>query len=367
MANNIQWGIADKMSNTTPSQEEKRRRELSSKRTTITNLTNDLFSPHPIMNDGLDKLVNFGLEKIDPDTPKAFEVRLYDGGGADAWAKNYGVGGILLKNIMDASKYNDIAISGEVKTEDPFGEEQVKKLTGEDKKIAMSWMPLVITGRTLGFSDMSNVSNKIIKNLSARGMSEENALINKAIDMVPAEEGKATVVDNKTINQAAAEAIKFKDPESRAKYLLDLKKKYGTELWSKEIDLISDPKLGIIDGGTVAFMTAMVNNDQDAMKVYRAFSLAKPEAKVESLVRTKQEIGSDRFFKKVRGILDLKMLSDDAIVLFAKKLDKKDLDKFIKIYAEFSKQEQDAADAEEEAKRIEEEKKAALDALGTEQ
>jgi hypothetical protein len=367
MANNIQWGIADKMSNTTPSQEEKRRRELSSKRTTITNLTNDLFSPHPIMNDGLDKLVNFGLEKIDPDTPKAFEVRLYDGGGADAWAKNYGVGGILLKNIMDASKYNDIAISGEVKTEDPFGEEQVKKLTGEDKKIAMSWMPLVIAGRTLGFSDMSNVSNKIIKNLSARGMSEENALINKAIDMVPAEEGKATVVDNKTINQAAAEAVKFKDPESRAKYLLDLKKKYGTELWSKEIDLISDPKLGIIDGGTVAFMTAMANNDQDAMKVYRAFSLAKPEAKVESLVRTKQEIGSDRFFKKVRGILDLKMLSDDAIVLFAKKLDKKDLDKFIKIYAEFSKQEQEAADAEEEAKRLEEQGKAASDVLGSDQ
>jgi hypothetical protein len=367
MANNIQWGIADKMSNTTPSQEEKRRRELSSKRTTITNLTNDLFSPHPIMNDGLDKLINFGLEKIDPDTPKAFEVRLYDGGGADAWAKNYGVGGILLKNIMDASKYNDIAISGEVKTEDPFGEEQVKKLTGEDKKIAMSWMPLVIAGRTLGFSDMSNVSNKIIKNLSARGMSEENALINKAIDMVPAEEGKATIVDNKTINQAAAEAVKFKDPESRAKYLLDLKKKYGAELWSKEIDLISDPKLGIIDGGTVAFMTAMANNDQDAMKVYRAFSLAKPEAKVESLVRTKQEIGSDRFFKKVRNILDMKMLSDDAIVLFAKKLDKKDLDKFIKIYAEFSKQEQAAADAEEEAKRLEEQRKAASDALGTEQ
>lgn len=367
MANNIQWGIADKMSNTTPSQEEKRRRELSSRRTTITNLTNDLLSPHPIMNDGLDKLVNFGLEKIDPDTPKAFEVRLYDGGSADAWAKNYGVGGILLKNIMDASKYNDIAISGEVKTEDPFGEEQVKKLTGEDKKIAMSWMPLTIVGRTLGFSDMANVSNKIIKNLSARGMSEEKALINQAIDMVPAEEDKATIVDNKTINQAAAEAVKFKDPESRAKYLLELKKKYGTELWAKEIDLISDPKLGIIDGGTVAFMTAMVNNDQDAMKVYRAFSLAKPEAKVESLVRTKQEIGSDRFFKKVRSILELKMLSDDAIVLFAKKLDNKELDKFIKIYAEFSKQEQEAKDAEEEAAILEEQQKAMSDALGQDQ
>jgi hypothetical protein len=63
----------------------------------------------------------------------------------------------------------------------------------------------------------------------------------------------------------------------------------------------------------------------------------------------------------------MKMLSDDAIVLFAKKLDKKDLDKFIKIYAEFSKQEQAAADAEEEAKRLEEQRKAASDALGTEQ
>lgn len=367
MANNIQWGIADKMSNTTPSQEEKRRRELSSRRTTITNLTNDLFSPHPIMNDGLDKLVNFGLEKIDPDTPKAFEVRLYDGGSADAWAKNYGVGGILLKNIMDASKYNDIAISGEVKTEDPFGEEQVKKLTGEDKKIAMSWMPLTIVGRTLGFSDMANVSNKIIKNLSARGMSEEKALINQAIDMVPAEEDKATIVDNKTINQAAAEAVKFKDPESRATYLLDLKKKYGDDLWAKEIELISDPKLGIVDGGTVAFMTAMANNDQDAMKVYRAFSLAKPEAKVESLIRTKQEIGSDRFFKKVRSILDFKMLSDDAIILFAEKLDKKDLQRFAKIYSEFSKQEQDAKDAEEEAARLEEQQKAMKEALGQDQ
>jgi hypothetical protein len=367
MANNIQWGIADKMSNTTPSQEEKRRRALSSKRTTITNLTNDLFSPHPIMNDGLDKLINFGLEKIDPNTPKAFEVRLYDGGSPDAWAKNYGVGGILLKSIMDASKYNDIAISGEVKTDDPFGEEQVKKLTGDDKKIAMSWMPLSIVGRTLGFSDIANVSNKIIKNLSARGMSEENALINEAIQEVPVEEGKQKVVDNKTINQAAAEAVKFKDPESRAKYLLDLKDKYGDDAWSKEIDLISSPKAGILDGGTVAFMSAMANNDQDALKVYRAFSLAKPEAKVESLMRTKQEIGSDRFFKKVRSILDFKMLNADAILLLADKLEGKELDKFIKIYSEFSKKEQEAAAAEEEAKRIEEEKKAALDALGTEQ
>jgi hypothetical protein len=367
MSNNIQWGIADKMSNTTPSQEEKRRRALSSKRTTITNLTNDLFSPHPIMNDGLDKLVNFGLEKIDPDTPKAFEVRLYDGGSADAWAKNYGVGGILLKNIMDASKYNDIAISGEVKTEDPFGEDQVKKLTGEDKKIAMSWMPLTIVGRTLGFSDMANVSNKIIKNLSARGMSEEKALINESIAEMPIEEGKQTVVDNKTINQSVAEAVKFKDPESRAKYLLDLRKKYGADLWDKEINLISEPRLGVIDNGTIAFMSAMVDNDQDALKVYRAFSLTKPEAKVESLMRTKQEIGSDRFFKKVRSILDLKMLSDDALGLLADKLDKKELQKFIKIYSEFSKQEQDAKDAEEEAARLEEQQKAIRDALGQDQ
>lgn len=367
MANNIQWGIADKMSNTTPSQEEKRRRELSSKKTTITNLTNDLVSPHPIMNDGLDKLINFGLEKIDPNTPKAFEVRLYDGGSPDAWAKNYGVGGILLKNIMDASKYNDVAVSGEVKTEDPFGEEQVKKLTGEDKKIAMSWMPLVIAGRTLGFSDMSNISNKIIKNIGSRGMSQENALINQAVSQVPVEEGKQKLVDNKTINQAAAEAIKFKDSESRAKYLLDLKKTYGSDLWSKEIDLISEPKLGIVDGGTVAFMVAMANNDQDALKVYRAFSLAKPEAKVESLMRTKQEIGSDRFFKKVRSILDFKMLSGDAIILLAKKLEGKERDKFIKIYAEFSQKEQEAADAEEEAQRLEQQRKEAAEAAGTEQ
>jgi hypothetical protein len=114
-------------------------------------------------------------------------------------------------------------------------------------------------------------------------------------------------------------------------------------------------------------MSAMANNDQDALKVYRAFSLAKPEAKVESLMRTKQEIGSDRFFKKVRSILDFKMLNADAILLFADKLEGKELDKFIKIYSEFSKKEQEAAAAEEEAKRIEEEKKAALDALGTEQ
>jgi hypothetical protein len=367
MANNIQWGIADKMSNTTPSQEEKRRRALSSKKTTITNLTNDLISPHPIFNDGIDKMVNLALEKIDPNTPKAFEVRLYDGGGQDAWAKNYGVGGILLKNIMDASRYNDVAISGEVKTEDPFGEEQVKKLTGDDKKIAMSWMPLTILGRTLGFSDMANISNKIIKNISARGMSEEKALINEAIGTVPVEEEKPTILDSKTINQAAAEAIKFKDPESRAKYLLDLKKKYGDDLWSKEMDLISSPKAGIIDGGTIAFMTAMINNDQDAMKVYKAFSLDKAESKVESLMRTRQEIGADRFFKKIRSALDFKMLNGEGIKLLAEKLDAKDLDKLIKIYSEFSKQEQDAKDAEEEAARLEEQQKAMRDALGQDQ
>lgn len=114
-------------------------------------------------------------------------------------------------------------------------------------------------------------------------------------------------------------------------------------------------------------MSAMVDNDQDALKVYRAFSLTKPEAKVESLMRTKQEIGSDRFFKKVRSILDLKMLSDDALVLLADKLDKKELQKFIKIYSEFSKQEQDAKDAEEEAARLEEQQKAMRDALGQDQ
>lgn len=367
MANNIQWGIADKMSNTSPSQEEKRRRELSSKKTTITNLTNDLISPHPIFNDGIDKMVNLALEKIDPNTPKAFEVRLYDGGGQDAWAKNYGVGGILLKNIMDASRYNDVAISGEVKTEDPFGEEQVKKLTGDDKKIAMSWMPLTIVGRTLGFSDMANISNKIIKNISARGMSEEKALINEAISTVPVEEQKPTIFDSKTINQAAAEAIKFKDPESRAKYLLDLKKKYGDDLWSKEMDLISSPKAGIIDGGTVAFMSAMINNDQDAMKVYKAFSLDKAESKVESLMRTRQEIGSDRFFKKIRSALDFKMLNGEGLKLLAEKLDAKDLDKLIKIYSEFSKKEQEAKDAEEEAARLEEQQKAMKEALGQDQ
>jgi hypothetical protein len=367
MASNIQWGIADKMSNTTPSQEEKRRRALSSQKTTLTNLTNDLISPHPIVNDGLDKLINFGLDKIDPNTPKAFKVRLYDGGGPDAWAKNYGVGGILLKTTMDASKYNDIAVSGEVKTEDPFGEEQVKKLTGDDKKIAMSWMPLTIVGRTLGFSDVANISNKIIKNISARGMSEEKALVNEAIGAVPLEEQKPTIVDNKTISQAAAEAVKFKDPESRAKYLLDLKSKYGTDVWSKEIDQISDPKLGVIDGGTVAFMVAMSNNDQDALKVYRAFSLTKPAEKVESLMRTKQEIGSDRFFKKVRSILDLKMLNDEGIKLFAEKLDRKELDKFIKIYTEFSNKEEEARTAEEEAARLEEQQKAMREAGGLEQ
>lgn len=367
MASNIQWGIADKMSNTTPSQEEKRRRALSSKRTTITNLVNDIASPHPIFNDGLDKMANAVIDQIDPNTPQAFKVRLYDGGGADAFAKNYGVGGILIKTIMDASKYSDVAISGEVKTEDPFGEEQIKTLTKEDKKIAMSWLPLTIVGRALGFSDIANVSNKIIKNLSARGMSEESALVNEAVQGVPAEEGKQKVVDNRTINEAAAEAVKFKDPESRAKYLLDLKDKYGDDAWSKEIDLISSSKAGFIDGGTVAFMSAMANNDQDALKVYRAFSLAKPEAKVESLMRTKQEIGSDRFFKKVRSILDFKMLNADAILLLADKLEGKELDKFIKIYSEFSKKEQEAAAAEEEAKRLEEEKKAASDALGTDQ
>jgi hypothetical protein len=54
-------------------------------------------------------------------------------------------------------------------------------------------------------------------------------------------------------------------------------------------------------------------------------------------------------------------------LLFADKLEGKDLDKFIKIYSEFSKKEQEAADAEEEAKRLEEQKKTAAEILGSDQ
>jgi hypothetical protein len=336
----LQYSLADNIYNRitgkTVSEEEKRKRELQGINGFLTNSTLDIVSPHPVFNNGLGYLSNVALDKLyykDGEVPEDYKIRFFDGSNSN-YLSNYGFVGIAAKKASEINDMRQAGWNGEIKGE-VFGQEYVRKVSEKDKEIARL-LTYTTALANIGFlpSDVSNVSNKIMKSIKSGALTDADFEMKDAIGEVKPD-GIKNIVNKQDISKATSTALEIKDPEARAKYIVELENQYGTSDWAKEMELISsDSKTKILDKGTQANIIAIQTGDELDKRMARVFSQKSVEDKIFVLNNMRKELGSEKFFNKFKNILAFDILDDKGLIKFADKLDQKDLEKLAKIYEE---------------------------------
>jgi hypothetical protein len=336
----LQYSLADNIYNRitgkTVSEEEKRKRELQGINGFLTNSTLDIVSPHPVFNNGLGYLSNVALDKLyykDGEVPEDYKIRFFDGSNSN-YLSNYGFVGIAAKKASEINDMRQAGWNGEIKGE-VFGQEYVRKVSEKDKEIARL-LTYTTALSNIGFlpSDVSNVSNKIMKSIKSGALTDADFEMKDAIGEVKPD-GIKNIVNKQDISKATSTALEIKDPEARAKYIVELENQYGTSDWAKEMELISsDSKTKILDKGTQANIIAIQTGDELDKRMARVFSQKSVEDKIFVLNNMRKELGSEKFFNKFKNILAFDILDDKGLIKFADKLDQKDLEKLAKIYEE---------------------------------
>lgn len=288
-----------------------------------TNASTDLLSPAPPFNDLTASAINAVLDKLDPNTPKDLQFRLFDNGvGEKPWYQKVGLQGIGIKKIVDASKTAKASITGEVSTEYQ-GQESVKTLSPEEKEVLQiaNVANFLYLTRLVPLNELANFANRVYKMAEKRALTEKQQLTKDAIEIVSREDigSKEINKEGRTISQALARASNFKDPESRAKYIIEQSEMFeDKEAFSKGLDILGEAN--ILDNATIANINAIKSGDDSLIKMAKIFSYAKQDARVAKLLALRSNMGMEQFYTSLAEMYQYGILSNAGVLLFAEKI-----------------------------------------------
>ena len=288
-----------------------------------TNASTDLMSPAPPFNDLTASNINAILDKLDPNTPKDLQFRLFDNGvGEKPWYQKIGLQGIGIKKIVDASKIAKASITGEVSTEYQ-GKESVKTLSPEEKEVLQiaNVANFLYLTRLVPLNELANFANRVYKMAEKRALTEKQQLTKDAIEIVSREDigSKEINKEGRTISQALARASNFKDPESRAKYIIEQSDMFeDKEAFSKGLDILGEAN--ILDNATIANINAIKSGDDSLIKMAKLFSYAKQDARVSKLLALRSKMDIEQFYTSLAEMYQYGILSNAGVLLFAEKI-----------------------------------------------
>ncbi len=284
-----------------------------------TNMFNDILSPLPFTDKIVDRGINAVLNNtVYKGTPSDLRFNLYQGDNKDEF-DNLGFAGIAMKKASQAGTMINEGISGDV-VKSYFGKDYVQKIADEDRGLAAA-MAAINVASQLGILPADNLPNATMKVIEGKAMNKQQKEAYDAIKALPTSEAPVDV------KIGIAKAAGYKDPESRAKYLISLYKK-GGEAFMKamaaadeaETESGKNPLAKILDDATAANVTAITSGDEDKMKFGRIFSLKSQESRVFKMMEMKKAMGEEKFYNTLKWGMEYGLLNDSGLSLFGKKL-----------------------------------------------
>lgn len=284
-----------------------------------TNMFNDIFSPLPFTDAIVDRGINSVLNAtVYKNTPQELRFNLYQGDNKDEF-DNFGFTGIGLKKLGQAKTMLNEGISGEV-TRSYFGKDYVQKIADEDRDLAAS-MAVANVISQLGIIPSLGLPNATMKAIESKAMNKQQQEAYNAIKALPTSEAP---ID---IKVGIAKAAGYKDPESRAKYLVELYKKGGEKFLkameaadNAETESGKNPLAKILDDATAANVTAIISKDADKMQFARLFSNKTQEARVFKMMDMKKKMTPEQFYNTLKWGMEYGLLNEAGLGLFGKKL-----------------------------------------------
>ena len=308
-------------SGTAESEREAEKKFQQAAKSATTNFAADILSPFPQTNALVGYGINKILDEIDPDTPDELKFRLY-GDLEKSIYQDFGLLGIGAKKIIDASTTIKEAKTGEFESE-AFGKKTIKKISDEDREMlkVAAMMQALYAARIIPLAELATLANKITRYVEGRALTEKQSAMSQAVSEQKVE-GATTKVNGEGIEKALSKALNYKDPETRAKYLIQLEEQYKDD-FIKSLGLAEESK--ILDGPTAANFIAKKRGVQDEIDIARLFSYKDQKARVFKLMKLREEAVKGgrllEFYEGLRFGMQFKLFNKDGVILYAQALD----------------------------------------------
>ena len=306
------------------SEREREKRGITMKKSLYTNLVDDGLSPLPPMaNNAINAGVNSILDYFNADEPEETKIRLYEGTNKSTlenMTESAGMLGIGARKAIDFGTSLSYATKGEIKS-NFAGKESIKYLSPEEKEMAAigAVMQFLYLSRLVPIAEFGSMANNINRLVEKRALTEKQQDIKDLVGELAAEID-ATKVDGKSVSDALSRAANFKDPEQRARYILGLRDKYGSEIIDKMYPLLEESK--ILNAGTAANMKAIMEDKPELLKFSRLFSYAKQDARVQKLLELRKSYPNKQdFYNNLKWAFQFNLLNEEGLGSLYDKLD----------------------------------------------
>lgn len=306
------------------SEREREKRAITMKKSLYTNLVDDGLSPLPPMaNNAINAGVNSILDYFNADEPEETKIRLYEGTNKSTlenMTESAGMLGIGARKAIDFGTSLSYATKGEVKS-NFAGKESIKYLSPEEKEMAAigAVMQFLYLSRLVPIAEFGSMANNINRLVEKRALTEKQQDIKDLVGELAAETD-GTKVDGKSISDAVSRAANFKDPEQRARYILGLREKYGSDVIEKMYPLLEESK--ILNAGTAANMRAILDKKPEEIKFSRLFSYTKQDARVQKLLELRNSYPNKQdFYDNLKWAFQFNILNEEGLSLLYDKLE----------------------------------------------
>lgn len=314
------WESWRRYSGTDESEREAEKKLQQAAKSATTNFAADILSPFPQTNALVGYGINKILDEIDPDTPDELKFRLY-GDLEKAIYQDFGLLGIGAKKIIDASTTIKEAKTGEFESE-AFGKKTIKKISDEDREMlkVAAMMQALYASRIIPLAELATLSNKITRYVEGRALTENESIMSEVVSELKIPDAKIKV-NGEDISKAISKALNYKDPESRANYLIQLEEQYKDD-FAKVLDLAEKAK--ILDKPTAANFIAKMNGDESQINIARLFSYKDQNSRVFKLLKLREEaIKQDKLYDFYNGFkfgMQFNVLNKDGLFQLADKI-----------------------------------------------
>lgn len=305
------------------SEREAEKRAITLKKSLYTNLVDDGLSPLPPMaNNAINSGVNSILDYFKPDEPEEIKIRLYEGTNKttlENMTESAGMLGIGARKAIDFGTSLSYATKGEVKS-NFAGKETIKYLSPEEREMAAigAVMQFLYLSRLVPIAEFGSMANNINRLVEKKALTEKQQNIKDLVGEIAATID-ATKVDGKSISDAISRAANFKDPEQRARYILGLQEKYGTDVVEKMYPLLEESK--ILNAPTAANIAAIIDGSPELIKFSRLFSYTKQDARVQRLLELRNSYPNKQvFYDNLKWAFQFNILNEEGLVSLSDKL-----------------------------------------------
>ena len=306
------------------SEREIEKRDITMQKSLRTNFVSDGLSPlPPLANKAISSIGNAIADYFYPDTPDELKIRLYTGENKTEFEnmiESAGMLGIGAKKAIDLGTSLSYATKGEVKS-NFAGKESIKYLSPEEKEMAAigAVMQFLYLSRLVPVAEFGSMANNINRLVEKRALTEKQQSVKDLVGEVAASID-ATKVDGKSISDAVSRAANFKDPEQRARYILGLRDKYGSDVIEKMYPLLEESK--ILNAGTAANMRAILDKKPEEIKFSRLFSYTKQDARVQKLLELRNSYPNKQdFYDNLKWAFQFNILNEEGLSLLYDKLE----------------------------------------------